>query len=611
MKKIASVTPFLITTESQELMDKSVYGGKASSLYRLKAAGYAVPEAWVIPCEYCISRPEIKLDNITASYGPRAQFAVRSGAPVSMPGLLNTKLNVSTVKLQPAITAVWDSWDTEHAKLYRNAKGLDDGMGTAVIIQKQIKAIKAGVGFTSNPNSDPSKAVYDPLVEYVEGLGDALVSGEKTPIKVDNDYPGDLAHLYYYLKKIHAAFGPSDVEWCLDKYGSLWFVQQRALRFAEHAEHVDTSDKKLIMSGKAIGAPVQVTAVIKMAKKAINEGEAIYVNEFKPEYYPLMVKAAAIICASGGETCHASIIARELNKPAISGISVSQISIDGQPVFIDGSNGSIYETAGVVVSKKKGKKVVAFKPVLSEARVPQFDLIPGQPSKYNRYHANHLLARFYYNIDQFHKGLISQSRKDAIVKEIADVLCIYLYNATLGELRHLRVHASAGVTRDALALKVEQTLGWTLNTHSSKTAREEWVLGIKKPESIQKAVDITALTLACYTKIKWSSSFGGPAWGRIVDVLHRYLTGEYTPTLFVDTAFNLQHNGGCVFGKFEWFTAYGSYLGYQLQAKFTGDMEKVLEYARGGTDSVQVDIHDYINKESILLTNPASKQVAA
>lgn len=48
---------------------------------------------------------------------------------------------------------------------------------------------------------------------------------------------------------------------------------------------------------------------------------------------------------------------------------------------------------------------------------------------------------------------------------------------------------------------------------------------------------------------KWSSGYGGPKWGSIADCLHRFVTGEYSAEMMLDTIWTLQHNGGVLFNK--------------------------------------------------------------
>jgi len=45
------------------------------------------------------------------------------------------------------------------------------------------------------------------------------------------------------------------------------------------------------------------------------------------------------------------------------------------------------------------------------------------------------------------------------------------------------------------------------------------------------------------------ATYGGDKWAYIAEVVHKYVTGEYTPLLFVDMCWSLEHNGGQFFGK--------------------------------------------------------------
>jgi hypothetical protein len=72
-----------------------------------------------------------------------------------------------------------------------------------------------------------------------------------------------------------------------------------------------------------------------------------------------------------------------------------------------------------------------------------------------------------------------------------------------------------------------------------------------------------------FMECKWSSSFGGVAWGKIALMVLEYLRGNLSHTLFVDACFNLKHNGGCAFGKFDWML--GGNVGLLLDTKTTGN----------------------------------------
>lgn len=61
-----------------------------------------------------------------------------------------------------------------------------------------------------------------------------------------------------------------------------------------------------------------------------------------PDFVPAMKKAAAIITDEGGVTCHAAIVAREMNKPCIIGTKVAtKVLSDGDEVEVDADKGIV------------------------------------------------------------------------------------------------------------------------------------------------------------------------------------------------------------------------------------------------------------------------------
>jgi pyruvate,water dikinase len=62
----------------------------------------------------------------------------------------------------------------------------------------------------------------------------------------------------------------------------------------------------------------------------------------RPEFVPLMKKAAGIVTDEGGITCHAAIISRELGKPCIIGTqTATQIIKDGDLVEVRANHGTV------------------------------------------------------------------------------------------------------------------------------------------------------------------------------------------------------------------------------------------------------------------------------
>lgn len=58
----------------------------------------------------------------------------------------------------------------------------------------------------------------------------------------------------------------------------------------------------------------------------------------------------------------------------------------------------------------------------------------------------------------------------------------------------------------------------------------------------------------------WNSQYGGKKWGDIASCLHKFVTGVYSPLLFMDVAYTLCHNNGPIFNKGMLYAGYSSYF---------------------------------------------------
>lgn len=72
------------------------------------------------------------------------------------------------------------------------------------------------------------------------------------------------------------------------------------------------------------------------------EGEILVTSMTRPEYLPIMKIAAAFVTNEGGITCHAAIVARELNKPCVIGTkSATQVIKDGDLIEVRANHGTV------------------------------------------------------------------------------------------------------------------------------------------------------------------------------------------------------------------------------------------------------------------------------
>ena len=110
---------------------------------------------------------------------------------------------------------------------------------------------------------------------------------------------------------------------------------------------MDDSNKEILKGN--IGSPGKIIGIVRKvlyfnngSSKIFKEGEILVTGMTRPEFMPLMKKAAAIITDEGGITCHAAIVARELRKPCIIGTNVAtQILNDGDEVEVDAYTGIV------------------------------------------------------------------------------------------------------------------------------------------------------------------------------------------------------------------------------------------------------------------------------
>ena len=130
------------------------------------------------------------------------------------------------------------------------------------------------------------------------------------------------------------------------EYGSYPKAERRLASFYKGRSGVKLNSSNRIVGqtgcrGTAEGRSRIVQNLRKDGKK-FREGEVLVTGMTRPEYVPLMKMAAAIITDEGGVTCHAAIVARELDKPCVIGTRVATSTITtGQRVKVNGNKGEV------------------------------------------------------------------------------------------------------------------------------------------------------------------------------------------------------------------------------------------------------------------------------
>jgi pyruvate,water dikinase len=341
-----------------------------------------------------------EVNSAYARLGPAASVAVRSsatgedGRDASFAGMNATLTNVTgEQELIAAIHRCWASLFTPRVITYRASRGLAGEPAMAVVVQQMICAQRAGVAFTADPATGDTSRV---VVEAAFGQGEVVVSGRVEPdtyvidkktlavldrrighktVKIvrgadGHDVTVDLleeqarasvlndAELQSIaglavLAEQHSCW-PQDVEWVIAD-GATWLVQARPITTLHPLKTTAAVpvDGEVLVRGLP-AAPGLASGPVRVlndpaAGSELVDGEILVAPMTSPDWLPTIRRAAALVTETGGMTCHAAIVARELGVPCVVGAgSATQTLRLGQMVTVDGARGEV--RVGVVPS---------------------------------------------------------------------------------------------------------------------------------------------------------------------------------------------------------------------------------------------------------------------
>lgn len=232
----------------------SAAGGKATTLHTLAVNGFNVPAGFVITAGTDLAElTDAQLGAWVHQVGGFPVAVRSSGAAedldaASFAGQYDSFLYVEdTATLRQRILDCRASAATERVLSYSQRTGHDlTGAEVAVLVQRQVDARVAGVGFTIDPLSGIEDVA---VVEYCQGLADRLVSGHVTGHRItvnlrdgavvqrsdgDEDVelltPTEVRMLAQSMLAIQAhRHRPQDVEWAIDHDGGFWLLQARPI----------------------------------------------------------------------------------------------------------------------------------------------------------------------------------------------------------------------------------------------------------------------------------------------------------------------------------------------------------------------------------------------
>lgn len=151
---------------------------------------------------------------------------------------------------------------------------------------------------------------------------------------------------------------PMDIEWAKDGLdGKIYIVQARpetveSRKKSQTIEMYTLNNRTdILVEGSAVGTKIGSGKVRKIMDVStlyeFKEGDVLVAHTTSPDWEPIMKLASAIVTDTGGRTCHAAIVSRELGIPAIVGASNAvEVLKDGDEVTVscaEGERGFVYE----------------------------------------------------------------------------------------------------------------------------------------------------------------------------------------------------------------------------------------------------------------------------
>ena len=302
-------------------------------------------------------------------------------------------------QMDMGIEAVFRSWNTERARIYRRRERIPHDLGTAVNICTMVfgnmgENSGTGVCFTRDPSSGHSGVYGDYLVN---AQGEDVVAGIRNTLalsdleRINKPVYDELRAI---MRKLETHYRDMcDIEFTIER-GKLWMLQTRVgKRTAAAAFRIATQllGEKLITRDEALGRVTgdQLTQLMfpqfdakadkdliargmaaspgaAVGKIAFNNAQAIEAaekgvktvlvrRETNPDDLPGMVAAEGVLTARGGKTSHAAVVARGMGKTCVCGaeslvideaagtVTIGDLVLTADDtIAIDGQTGEIF-----------------------------------------------------------------------------------------------------------------------------------------------------------------------------------------------------------------------------------------------------------------------------
>jgi pyruvate, orthophosphate dikinase len=302
----------------------------------------------------------------------------------------------SREQLARAVEAVFQSWDTPRAQVYRRAHEIPDDLGTAVNVVQMVFGNKGetsatGVTFTRNPSTGEAGLFGEFLLN---AQGEDVVAGIRTPepiARMQEVLPEAFEQLQDATRRLEEHYRDmQDIEFTVEE-GTLYLLQTRTAKRTAAASlqaAVDMVEEGLISREEAVAriepgqleqllhpmldpnADYEVVATglnaspgaacgkvvfdAAAAERGGSAGESVILVRWEttPDDYYGMRHAAGILTAHGGLTSHAAVVARGEGIPCVTGCEALHLEPglarlnghelhEGDEITIDGATGEV------------------------------------------------------------------------------------------------------------------------------------------------------------------------------------------------------------------------------------------------------------------------------
>lgn len=335
----------------------------------------------------------------------RSSATSEDTAAASFAGIHESFANViGAAAVRDRVVDCWISLFSDRSLTYRGARGMFEEPAIAVVVQTLVTPDTAGVMLTDDP---ATPGVGRLVIEGARGLGEAVVSGLVEPdtyvvdtrthqvadarhgeqrVRLDRSEGGGIEHVELDTSegtapvltdsevlelaemgmRIESHYGaPQDVEWVIAypgggeaaSRGSFWIVQSRPITTpATSAGTTASTGEELAPSGheesvivNGLGASAGIATgrvrILHSPREGtrLRDGEILVAPTTSPDWVAVMQRAAAVVTDSGGRTCHAAIVTRELGVPCVVGTrTATSVLHEGDLVTVDGGRGTVH-----------------------------------------------------------------------------------------------------------------------------------------------------------------------------------------------------------------------------------------------------------------------------